>query len=172
MAVPAVPPPERSVVRTVAQVALIDYSLDSWSVAAKAAALSLSVEGEGAVLSAMVHPPAAPVGIPIWDWVFRIQVAAALICVQRPNPMSLMLNLVNGPVDWTTTAGIVGLLDLARREPGQRSTIFHLLVELANRPMSPIWFSCAALPAMTACRDIPELQPDLLGMVESWLDQD
>ncbi|MFN7976012.1 MAG: tetratricopeptide repeat protein [Acidobacteriota bacterium] len=68
----------------------------------------------------MVHPPPAPHEIPIWRWIFRIQIAVALVMAYVDDGWEgslrrrALLSLLRGPMDWSVEAAIVALGELAR----------------------------------------------------------
>ena len=101
-----------------------------------------------------MHPPNAPEGIDAWDWVFRVQVAAALCLVgvdagwggsiRERALMSLWL----GPLDWTTTAALIALTEVARSERNVASAIVQIVVRELDGPINPIRWACIVEPMM------------------------
>jgi hypothetical protein len=59
---------------------------------------------------------------------------------------------------------------VARRHVDERPATAEVLLKLAGRPPSPIWFMCAALPALLAVMDVPGLGATLYDRVERAID--
>src|SRR5262249_22510990 len=103
------------------------YLLSSWSRAAARAAKSLRPENLPEVIAAMVHPALGPSYLRAWDWYFRVEVAAALIAAHlgsepwADSPRRRALeDVLDGPIDWATTAAVIALLDVALRDEAAR----------------------------------------------------
>ena len=163
-AVPGLPPPPAALLEAVSTIAATHYDLLAWGSAAAEVSTSLVAETQPELLVAvMVHPPRGPEPISPWDWRFRVQVAAALVA-SRLGPRAptskvpLVLDaLVHGPVDWTTSAAIIALLEIAVRDPKDAPAVASFLQSTARRPMSPIWWMCGLQPSLSALLDIPGL---------------
>ena len=78
----AVAAPPESIARDVATLAGQPYQLQTWLRQAGKLAHKLGPETIGALLATMVHPPMPPGEERPWAWVFRVQVAAALVIAQ------------------------------------------------------------------------------------------
>lgn len=140
---PALPEPSTQTAQAVGKIAATPFNITSWSEAAQDLGKSL---GEGKiedVLRVMVHPPAAPEGVVEWDWIQRVQVAAALTIAytstdwERPIPKkglfgktsepsprhAALYGLLFGIGDWTTTAAIIALTQIALQEPEREGQI-------------------------------------------------
>lgn len=140
---PALPEPSTQTAQAVGKIAETPFNIKSWSEAARELGKTL---GEGKiedVLRVMVHPPAAPEGVVAWDWIQRVQIAAALTIAytsadweraipkkglfsksSEPSPRHAALyGLLFGIGDWTTTAAIIALTQIALQEPEREGQI-------------------------------------------------
>lgn len=157
-AAPALPAPRGDVASAIGELAASRYEPRRWATSARDLAKRL---GEGAVkdvLAVLAHPPPAPEGAPLGEWRFRVQVAAAFVACRvgwasAPAwPASLggraSRALLDGPLDWSTSAAIVALSELALEEPDLGATIASLLAPLVVTPASPIHYGCAVHPAV------------------------
>jgi hypothetical protein len=99
----------------------------------------------------MVNPPPHPAQIPIWVWLQRVQVAAALIiaCLdhgwQGSVRRRVLLSLARGPMDWTIEAAIIALAQIAQEEASAVGEITKLFENLALAQPSP-----GAVPYLSA----------------------
>jgi hypothetical protein len=146
---PAFEKESSSVAEEIAEVAGSEYDLEAWASEASALGRSLSSKSIRAVLRAMVHLPACPDDVLPWDWRFRVQLAAALTVAgieAKADREAALLSLLHGPVDWTTTAGAIALVEIAAREQGRRDEIVSLLLDELVVPRSPIRFQCVVEP--------------------------
>mgnify|MGYP001244610871 CR=1 FL=1 len=137
--VPNVPPPNESISDAVSTIARTGFHLPEWKAAARDTAQTLggSANMVRSLAALMVNPPPKPEGFTEWDWIFAVQVAAALVIAQSsrewdhpvekrglfgrsstPAPRKAALYaLLNGAMDWTTTAAILALTEIALDEP-------------------------------------------------------
>lgn len=128
---PAVERPDFRTVTTVHGLASEPFALDVWEPLATQAAAKLGgAAAIGPLLATMVFPPRPPNSSwRVLPWVQRAQVAAALIIAssdphtpwQGSQRQQALYSLLYGPSDWTTSAGIVALGALARRDPTIRA---------------------------------------------------
>src|SRR5262249_59670266 len=88
------------------------------------------------LLATMVYPPGvARVDRPA-AWVYRVQVAAALVLAHLDGGWEdsvrrkALLALANGPMDWTVDAALVALASLARDEEDAAAEVARLFREL------------------------------------------
>jgi hypothetical protein len=121
------------------------------------------------VLAVMVHPPAPPKGVEPWDWHFRVQVAAALIAshmgkeawAESPRRKALEA-VLDGPADWTNTAAVIALLDVARRDEAARPSAIAALLRTTRRSLNPPVYQNAIRPAAFALLELPGLAADVV----------
>jgi hypothetical protein len=173
-AVPAVPRPPDDVLRHIRLVAEYPYVLSVWSKASSAVARNLRAEDLPRVLAVMVHPPPPPAYVEPWDWYLRVQVAAALVAshlgggawAEAPRRKALE-DIMDGPGDWTNTAAIIALLDVARRDELARPAILQALLRTARRPANPPAYQHAIKPAALAVLEIPNVGADVSNEMKS-----
>jgi tetratricopeptide (TPR) repeat protein len=129
-------PPDADVAHAVAELASQPYRLDVWWGQARRLASRLGESKLEDLLGTMVYPPGITrVERPV-PWVFRLQVAAALVIAhlddgwQESLRRSALLSLANGPMDWTVDAALVALAALAREEEDAAPEIARLFREL------------------------------------------
>jgi hypothetical protein len=151
---PALPPPDASVAAAVSEIALSAYGIEPWCTQAQLLGARLGPGAVESLLAVMTNLPERPKDVTPWDWRFRVQVAAALSLAavdvgwEGSARRKGLLSLLQGPVDWTSSAGVIALAELARRDETSRSAIVSLLVEEVLVPMSPIRFECIVEPAV------------------------
>ena len=132
----AVAPPAPELAHAVAEIAAQPYRLDAWWVMARRLAQHLGPEKVDDLLAAMVYPPGvAHVDRPA-QWVYRVQMAAALVIAQLDEGWEnsirkkALLSLAHGPMDWTVDAALVALAALAREEEDAANEITGLFQAL------------------------------------------
>lgn len=132
----AVPPPNPSVAWAVVEIAGQAYQLEVWS--KQAARLARQMQPNHAVdlLATMVYPPRpADVKRP-WGWVYRVQMAAALVLAHLDDGWrgsvrrKALLSLANGPMDWTTDAALIALTMVAMDDEEAAEEIAELFREM------------------------------------------
>jgi tetratricopeptide (TPR) repeat protein len=115
-------PPERTK-DAVAFIAASPYNLKTWFQQAAEIGPQFGPGRAREVLAVMVHPPRLREGFWPWTWVQHVQIAAALILARLETGWKgsvrrqVLLDLANGPLDWTTNAAILALAVLADAEP-------------------------------------------------------
>jgi hypothetical protein len=103
---------------------------------------------------------------------FRSQVLSALVLARKERKDWLgspeaahLFDVVRGPVDWTTTAALVGLVERARQDPHASANIVEHFVRWLQRPMTPIWYMCARVPMLRLLMLVPNLDPEIHAVV-------
>jgi tetratricopeptide (TPR) repeat protein len=128
------------VVETVNALLATPFTLDGWWNEAKLLRARLSGDIERMLLAAMVHPPVCPnlrVAPPLF--VHQWQVAAALLCAAGSGPFvgsqreALLLALLRASADWTGTAALLALGQVAADDPEARLAIESWFEELLKR---------------------------------------
>jgi hypothetical protein len=122
---PAMAPPSEVVASQVASIASTPHTLSQYAVDVRQLAASLGGDHLNDLLGVMVHPPACPADIEIWNWIHRLQVVAALtvanLNADEPWLTSLrrraLYSLVRGPMDWTVEAALIALSYAGRSDP-------------------------------------------------------
>lgn len=154
---PGLPKPSSELSSVVAGLAEYPYNLAVWTKRAAHLVEDLSSEDLHGVLSVMVHPPLAPDYLETWDWIFRIQVASALIASHLDcetwtgsAAQHALEDIIDGPADWAAGATIVALYDRACRDPDARASVIDKLLRTARREVTPPNFQHAIVPAAEA----------------------
>ena len=172
--VQAVRPPSDAVQALVAEVTKDAGDLfEAWDLAARLA--PRAAERTSELAQAMVFPTSPPDDFPTASWVYRTQVAAACLIVHASGGWrgserrQVLLDLLRGPVDWTTSAAILVLGELAVREPDALAEIRRELTTLGKAIPQGGHCCFGATLAVTA-QKIPFFQPDLAEkLTEDWL---
>lgn len=109
------------------------YRQDVWDAGAQAIAQQWGDAWLHGFLAVMTDPPPPPpeTGFDGFYWVYRCQVAAALVLShlgpwQSGPGRGALFSLVFGPSDWTTSAAIIALGFRARSDPAARPEIEQL----------------------------------------------
>jgi len=135
--IPAVKPPSAGIAKVVAEIAAMDYDYRTWCRLAAQAATSVKATTD--LLGVMIFPAGTSKSIPSWDWLLRNQIAAALMMAALPGTWkgstkrSMLLSLVDGPLDWTVGAGAIGLAYAAETDADAADDALTHLSELVNR---------------------------------------
>jgi tetratricopeptide (TPR) repeat protein len=154
VASPAVDAPREHVAKAVAELASQEYSLSRWAERARSIGGTVGSPAVADLLATMVHPPAAPEAFTVWDWIFRIQVAAALClaAVDRGWAGSTreraLMSLWLGPIDWTTTAALIALTEIACSDGDAAAAIVPLVARELDGPINPMRWSCIVQPML------------------------
>jgi tetratricopeptide (TPR) repeat protein len=134
----AVAAPDPEVSHAVARIAAQAYHLDTWCGHARRLAEHLGPARIDDLLATMVHPPSAVQTDRPAEWVFRIQVAAALVIAhldagwEDSVRRKALFSLAGGPMDWTVDAALVALTVLARDEDDLAADITLLFRRLRD----------------------------------------
>lgn len=169
-AMPALLPPTNDAVELVSSIATTDYDLQSWWDAATQRASQLSPAMAEQLFACMLHPPSTPENEYAWNWLFKVQVAAALLLVQTSPSWSAaqgrqaLFDLLNGPLDWTTSAGIIASCQLGRALPRRLGEVSELLRPLLHPPRYPAEWTNIAEVLVESLAWLPALADDF----EAW----
>jgi hypothetical protein len=123
----------------VAQLAMAPYKLAHWREWSREIARGLAGTPVEQILAVMVHPGPPPPGIRPWSWLYRLQVAAALVVAgldagwQGSVRRRALLSLVNGPVDWSINAALIALSIIAAEDPAAEAEIAEAYKDLYRR---------------------------------------
>lgn len=145
---PAVSAPSAEIRDAVAGLAGRLYSYeDNWQQAEQiAAGFDRRVIPE--VLSVMVHPPSIRDGSPAWEWLPRVQLAAAEIATWIEIQADLQVLDGNvaavawGPIDWTIDAAVAALTHRARTRPHEAAEVAALFEAIVGKFPDEGYFSC------------------------------
>ncbi|MBY0525560.1 MAG: tetratricopeptide repeat protein [Gemmataceae bacterium] len=132
----AVAPPDVHVASAVVEMAQQQYHLDAWRQMARRLANQMKPEHVADLLATMVYPPRPPQVARPAGWVYRVQVAAALVIAHLDTGWEgsvrkkALFSLVNGPMDWTVDAALLALSTVAREDDDACIDIDHLFRDL------------------------------------------
>lgn len=167
-ATPALPEPPEDVAKAVADLAVQRFGIVPWCRQAEATGQHLGVGAIEALLGAMVHPPPMPEGWAPWYWRQQVVIAAGLVVAfvetgwPETGRRAALRSLLFGPVDWTTTAGIVAMTELAYRGGPPRDEALEWFARLEALPMSPSVYENVALPLVECMLQLDFLDADRL----------
>jgi tetratricopeptide (TPR) repeat protein len=163
----AVEPPPSPVVEALMQIATSGFDAERWWDAGAALGAPAAQ-----VAAAMVHPPEideedeAP-----WDTLFHLQVAAAFALASDDEGRELLEDIARGPIDWTVTAALGALAELAEREPDQADRLHDACRAWLSLPACPARYQHAVQPIallLTLQDDLPE---DLEGFLDAYWEE-
>jgi tetratricopeptide (TPR) repeat protein len=175
----ALAPPTSGVGNSVAEIAAQPYQLEVWWGQARRLAQQLEPAQVDDLLATMVYPPGAARTDRPAAWVYRVQVAAALVIAhldegwQDSVRRRALFALANGPMDWTVDAALVALAALARDEEDAAGDVARLFRELRKGVPADGTFSY--YPALLWCSlRLPDLEDeeraDLRERLRQWQD--
>jgi tetratricopeptide (TPR) repeat protein len=163
--IPVLSPPPDDLAQAVADIAVVDNDLESWAEAAARLGASLGADRVDDLLGVMVHPPMAPDAFTPWDWVLRIQLAAALTVTGLGEGWAgslrrkVLVSLVNGPMDWSVDATIIAMAHLASNDPEIAAEALEIFrARLRNLPDRG--YTCYAIPLILAMLEQPGVTGD------------
>ena len=112
----------------IGSVAYLPFRKDAWDPAAYRTAQTLGPGAAGAVLAVVTNPPPAPPDFDGITWMYRCQIAAAIV-LSHMGPWDsgpargALYSLVSGPSDWVSSASIVALAWRAGDSPAIRQEV-------------------------------------------------
>jgi hypothetical protein len=169
----AVSAPSQRITDAVAAIAARPYHLKTWLAEASAVAPQFGPGKVLDIMAAMVHPTQPPRKFTAWEWVQRIQIAAALMIAKveenwyGSRRRQGLFDLCNGPLDWTTVAGILALATLAQDEPAVADDVANLFNELLGT-MPQGGYICHLYPLVVAYQRLPNLSPKERQDLAEW----
>jgi tetratricopeptide (TPR) repeat protein len=169
---PAMEPPSMKVAHAISTIAQTPYDSARWSEMARLQAGRFrGLEDD--ILATMCQPPPLPANDEEpWSWPFRVQVVAAMLLSRSPHSWKsrrkTLRELLFGVVDWTSTAAIIAMTQLAEDEPELGYEIFLDLIELfGEEEAGPIWYQCILYPLFQCLPRLPlplELRTIIVGL--------
>jgi tetratricopeptide (TPR) repeat protein len=177
---PGVAAPAPAHAALIAALAAGGFDRDAWWEGAAAVVAELGGEtARATALGCMLHTPPCPrAELSWWTWVFQVQVAAAFVLARLERGWQpglrrdALRSLVHGPVDWITTAALVALAEIVRREPEARAGSLELLAgALDLRPQSPVVYMCIVEPCAHLLGRLEDLPADLRARVDGLLEE-
>lgn len=172
---PALPPPAAAELPEL--ITALAYRGDRLDVAARAGRWlggHSAPAAIGALLATMVHPPPPPDGVPMWDWLPRVQRICAMAIAATGDgwegtPRRAALRaLILGVSDWSVAAGAWAAVALAEHDgTGALETLDWMLSRLRAEPIDvfcgqtyPLALAAFLHPAMSA-----DGRRSLLGLI-------
>ncbi len=146
----ALPPPPEELAEAVASLAAEPFHIDAWW--AYAASLP-----EVDVRPCLAHIPPPPEGMPAWEWVQRVQLAAALGLAREEEGRDVLRALLREPPDWAVGAAVVALAAAAHRDEAALSSTVEDFRRLLVHSRAP----CQTLPLVCCSLWFPELPEPL-----------
>ena len=128
---PRLPEPSPATRQVVEQLASSWYLLPRWWKAAKGSAPAVPDSQELVASMAWIGPP--PSGIPAWQWVQRVQRAAALLLAQRDDGWQLLRGVALGTPDWSVAAAVLALTELGLDQPERLREIRGLFTQMMGQ---------------------------------------
>lgn len=154
---PNIGAPDPRVAEAVAAIAQTPYGLARYAAAGQALGQQLAAGWIPQLVATMVNPPAIREQLDPFQWVQRVQIAAAMTIahVEASTPWQgsarnrALTSLALGPVDWTANAGILALAWLAKQDPSVRREVDPMLAWLETQiPKGS--FTCFEYPLVNA----------------------
>lgn len=157
-------PPKSAVAERIAAIAASPYAMARWKPAARDAAAGLGPDALSDLLALLVHPPAAPAKILAWDWTLLVQTAASLTIAALPGGRAALLDVLDGPEDWTSCAAAIALAEIALDDATARDAIRDRFIAiLKERPDRGYW--CLEAPLVLSLLRFPGLDPELVEVL-------
>jgi tetratricopeptide (TPR) repeat protein len=164
----AVSPPAIEIARSIGEMASYRYNLNDWWLLAREIGSQLSQEHAKDLLGTMLYPPPHPDGVKIWNWLYRVQVAAALVLAHlHPNGNSVLFALARGPMDWTVGAAIIALTQIALTDASAAPGILELFIELLQSIPQP-GYCPYEHTLVLCCLRLPFINSDLRSYLERY----
>ncbi|MFO0940001.1 MAG: hypothetical protein U0930_04475 [Pirellulales bacterium] len=172
---PAVVAPDNRLISACAELASQPYDFDGNWLAAELISKQFAIDAIKPMLAVMVHPPLVRNGTPAWVWVQRVQLAAAqcVACIEMQRSVrienSILIDVLQGPIDWVIDAAMIALMQRARKENLDSEWLGHQFFNLMNRlPTSGYWSSLKV--ALHCVLLLPNLDPNAEAEVQQILE--
>ena len=127
-------PPPLKVQHVLADVAAQPYARELWLERCAEIGRKAGADQALDLIAAMTFPPPLPSGEAAWLWLQRVQVAAALSLAfvdsgwKDSLRRKALVALFHGPVDWTVSAAILALTEIALSEERARDEVKTLFI--------------------------------------------
>ena len=159
VASPAVEAPPPDVTAPLEALAAQPYDVAVWSRAASLVAEALGPARTDEVVAQMAHPTPGPDEIAPWDWVQRLQLAAALTLAHLPHGERALTDVLLGPMDWAVDAAAIALAQRAVERPERAADLEALFDKrLSTAPRSG--YCSYRLPLLSAWLRLPGLSDE------------
>ena len=158
--------------------AMRPFHLATWWKVAGMIARELPLMEAVTTLPAMMIHIGGPVPESLWpwQWVQRVQVAAALVMARTEQGWDgtarrqALLDLARGPVDWTCGAALLALYQIAREVRGAREEILSVFIELLDALERWGW-CCYGTCLCVLLMRLPEVDALTLERATRWLER-
>jgi tetratricopeptide (TPR) repeat protein len=173
----AVPPPAAPIAWAVVELANQQYQLEAWWQQARRLARQLKPEQFDDLLATMVYPPRPQQVQRLSGWIYRIQVATALVIAHIDTGWEgslrrkALFSLANGPMDWTVDAALIALTAVARDDEEAAPEIGELFRELRSKlpKDGPVCYHQALLWSMLRLPDLKdEERHEIRAELQRW----
>jgi tetratricopeptide (TPR) repeat protein len=169
--VPAVPRPPAALAQAIGDLAKTPYNRRRWLDDGKAIVSRLRPTVEN-VLGVMAFPPPTPQDREAPDWIYHIEIAAALVLAgldEEPWISSLrrtaLLDLAMGPMDWSVDAAVVALATLAESDPDIAPEVAATFDTLIKNMPGP-GYVCYEAAVVYCAQLLPGLPQDLRALID------
>lgn len=167
-------PPDADVAARIAEIASTRFAIEEWKDHAHYVAGTLGFAAVESILATMLHPPERPrPEVGEWTWMFRVQVAAALVLLYIDDGWEdsvrrrVLTSLLHGPIDWTTAAAIVALAELSREEPELAPWVLDRFLDLLDRrPDMGFW--CVEHALVKSLLRVPGVPDDVVAELRDY----
>lgn len=173
---PAVAPPGLDAVEACCQLATAAFNPSGNWLQAQQLAQTWEQEQIPELLAVMVHPPAIQDRCEAWVWLPRIQLAAALLVAaieQRDGILpedSFLLQVIQGPIDWTTNAAVIALTQWSYLGQHPSDNLQQRFLELLPRlPNQGYWSTYEIV--LENLLLLPDINPELRSEVDQTLER-
>ena len=150
---PAVPPPDGEAVQAIGEIAHTGYDVREWARRAESIGPRFATRPDRLV-SVIAHGAPLPQGREPFDWLLRVQTAAALALAYLDDGWigsrrrRALFHLALGPVDWAVQAAVIALHHVAVTVPGTRDDIEQLFAFLMGNAAER-GYTCYAMALAT-----------------------
>lgn len=143
---PVVPAPHPAAINAVAELASSKFNAPLWLKSGAKVVARIGHNTVEQLLGVMVHPLPMPdkgVELPPWAWLQHMQVAAAMAIAnldegwQGSLRRRVLLSIANGPMDWTVSAALIALTEIARTNEEAAAELAPLFNEMLNTIEGP-----------------------------------
>jgi hypothetical protein len=171
-----VPAPDPRCADAIANVAKRSYGIDRWAKPCAELGAQMGPGWMHQLAMTMVHPPKGPDDVDPFEWVQRVQIAAALTIAHLDQGWEgsvrkrALTSLALGPVDWTVSAAILAMSIVAKSDPNARRDI-EQLYEYLRRSVGQTGFTCYEWPLANAWISLGGHSPDRLAELQAWRDR-
>ncbi len=174
---PALPRPDANVMKKLHSLASEPFAFDIWAPRAQEIARELGPGAMQSLLAALTYPPRPPgSNWRVLNWTARAQVATVLVIAHLDDGWNgslrqkILYSLLYGPTDWTTSAAIVVLGYLARKDPAIRAEVAQAFAWMQTQ-IPKEGFTCWEYPLVSVWLSLPGLDDVTKKRLEEWCEK-